>query len=95
MLHNELKSFLNSEGKYYYFYRILFTLKNKGGDGRNGESKETFMCSSQQKANFEFSHPELKIRLCLGLSKEENSISNCKTLAQLTPSDSKTEKNSS
>ena len=57
--------------------------------------EETLMYSSQQTAKFEFSRPELKIRLCFGLSKDKNSVPNCKTLAQLTHSDSKTEKNSS
>ena len=57
--------------------------------------EETLVYSSQHTAKFEFSRSELKIRLHFGLSKDKNSVPNCKTLAQLTPSDSKTEKNSS
>ena len=80
-VYNELKSFLNSEGKYCYFHRTLdiFTLKIKVA------MEKTLMYSSQHTAKFEFSRPELKIRLSFGLSKDKNSVPNCKTLAQLTP----------
>ena len=57
--------------------------------------EEILQYNYQRKAKFEFFRPELRVRLCFGFWKKKYLVSYCKTLAQLTPSDPKTEKDSS
>ena len=64
--------------------------------GKGGSVEETLVYKFSPYRKFEFSHQRTESQaFVLAFCKEDNGVPHCKTLAQLTPSDSKTEKDSS